>query len=413
MSGTVPWICCQLGAREHYAVPRALHQQGRLLTMITDAWARPGSLLTHLGGDLPRRLAERTHTDLASADVRDLTLSLVTQEIEWRLRRRGGWDLLMARNEWFQSSAAEVLARIKPDAPKDVVVFAHSYAALALFTFAKANGWTTVLGQIDPGEEHFKIVRRLADASPQYGPAPEGPPIDYFEHWRQECEIADHIVVNSPWSRDALTRAGASAAKIHVLPLAYADKGSRAMTPHVYPQAFSHARPLRLLFVGSISVIKGAAELLEAMELLRGLPVTLTMVGRLDMNLPGRLEQLPSVTLTGPVPRGEVEGYYENHDALVFPSHSDGFGMALIEAQAAGLPIVSSANCGRVVVDGVGGLVLRDVTANAIVAAVRRLLDRPEQLAAFSSAALATRSTGLADLAAGLTQLVEGRASNG
>gem|GEM_PF-5254129 len=32
------WLCCQLGAREHYAVPRALHQIRQLKVLITDTW---------------------------------------------------------------------------------------------------------------------------------------------------------------------------------------------------------------------------------------------------------------------------------------------------------------------------------------------------------------------------------------
>ena len=39
------WICCQLGAREHYAVPRALLITGMLGEFITDLWIRPGTLL--------------------------------------------------------------------------------------------------------------------------------------------------------------------------------------------------------------------------------------------------------------------------------------------------------------------------------------------------------------------------------
>jgi glycosyltransferase involved in cell wall biosynthesis len=376
--------------------------------MVTDAWTKPGSALNHLPGDLPRRLAERTHPDLESANVRDLTLSLIAQEIEWRLRRRSGWDLLMARNEWFQSDAVSVLAEFEPEAPEHAAVFAHSYSALGPFRFAKTKGWTTVLGQIDPGEEHFKIVRRLADEEPRFGPAPQGPPVEYFEKWRKECALADHIVVNSPWSREAVIRAGVSEKKIHVLPLAYEkNAGDTAAEPHAYPDQFSEERPLRLLFVGSVSVIKGAAELLEAMTVLRTQPVTLTVVGERGMEIPSQWERLPSIRLQGAVPRGEMAEYYRSHDVLVFPSHSDGFGMAQIEAQAAGLPIIASAHCGRVVVDGVSGTVLPEVTADAIVAAVRKLIDRPATLGVYSRQALASSGPGLAELGAGLLRLVD------
>ena len=58
--------------------------------------------------------------------------------------------------------------------------------------------------------------------------------------------------------------------------------------------------------------------------------------------------------------------HYRASDLLVFPSHSDGFGMAQIEAQGWGLPIVASRNCGRVVRDGETGFLLDEVSPPAI-----------------------------------------------
>src|SRR6185503_21068264 len=49
------WICCQLGAREHYAVPRALQLGGVLGEFITDLWLK--------------RFKGRFHAGLASARV--------------------------------------------------------------------------------------------------------------------------------------------------------------------------------------------------------------------------------------------------------------------------------------------------------------------------------------------------------
>lgn len=174
MMSSAHWICCQLGAREHYAVPRALHRQGQLRLMITDAWMRPGNPIAHVPTDLARRLAERFHPDLDSAVVHDFTLSLMRQEVEWRLTGRKDWDLVIARNEWFQREAAEVVARAEVSKAQAITVFAYSNSAREVFHAAKARGWTTVLGQIDPGQEHFAMVRRLANASPQSRSAATG-----------------------------------------------------------------------------------------------------------------------------------------------------------------------------------------------------------------------------------------------
>jgi hypothetical protein len=73
MMPRVPWIVCQLGAREHSTVPRALHRRGVLEGLVTDLWASPKHfladipLLDRLGG--MRSLRDRYHPELAGARV--------------------------------------------------------------------------------------------------------------------------------------------------------------------------------------------------------------------------------------------------------------------------------------------------------------------------------------------------------
>src|SRR5262245_45792426 len=65
-SATVsPWICCQIGSREHYAVARALCRHGALGLLITDTWVRPGNPL----GSLSAGLRARFDPELGRADV--------------------------------------------------------------------------------------------------------------------------------------------------------------------------------------------------------------------------------------------------------------------------------------------------------------------------------------------------------
>ena len=133
------WICCQLGAREHYAVPRAVHRQHGLRMMLTDAWVRPGTLLRHLPGSTGGRLAERFHGDLEAAEVKDFTGELLQRELSWRLQRQSGWDLVTARNEWFQQGVADALAALTAAPSEQIVLFAHSYSARLPFRVAKAT----------------------------------------------------------------------------------------------------------------------------------------------------------------------------------------------------------------------------------------------------------------------------------
>ena len=62
------WLCCQLGAREHYAIPRALFRLSMLDQLVTDAWVPPSSSLAKLSGS---RLADRFADEL-NAEMKDV-----------------------------------------------------------------------------------------------------------------------------------------------------------------------------------------------------------------------------------------------------------------------------------------------------------------------------------------------------
>src|SRR5258705_11932987 len=63
------WSVSQIGAREHYATPRALHARGELQTLYTEAWCRWGAGLLSRGPDAARALAGRRHPDIPGSRV--------------------------------------------------------------------------------------------------------------------------------------------------------------------------------------------------------------------------------------------------------------------------------------------------------------------------------------------------------
>lgn len=352
------WICCQLGAREHYAVPRALKLGALLDELITDLWIRPGTLL-HIS---QKRLTGRFHPDLAGARVVAPNIPALTFELKASLARENGWTLISRRNEWFQKQAVAQLAR---NHNGNHTVFAYSYAAKKIFEFARVRGWRTVLGQIDPGPT-------------------ESAPKAYWDNWRDECSLADQILVNSNWSREALIAEGVAAEKIRVIPLAYeAANDARSFQRH-YPRAFSAERPLRVLFLGQVSLRKGVTQLLEAVKLLSREHVEFWFVGPVQISVPQELKLHPQVRWFGVVPRISVESYYRDADVFIFPTLSDGFGLTQLEAQAWKLPVIASRYCGEVVRDRVNGVVLEEVSGGAIAEVIRGLLRSPEKLSAMS-----------------------------
>ena len=375
-----PWLFCQLGAREHYVLPRGFHHRGRLRALITDTWVLPGGLAARAPGPLGRRFADRFAPDLADARVEHFTGSAVAFELAERLpgRASGGWSTIMRRNDWFERHAVARMngKRLFEGKP---VVFAYSYAALGILRAARAAGCPTVLGQIDPAITEENIVAAAVERHTALNKGWRRAPAAYWSRWREECAVADHIVVNSHWARDGLVEAGIDPAKLVVVPLAY-DGETKAIARDD-PDRFTAARPLRVLFLGSLVIRKGIAELLEAADLLADAPVEFHLVGREAIDFPASAIANPKIIRHGAAVRGDVSAHYAAADVFILPSLSDGFGLTQIEAQAFGLPVIASRCCGEVVRDGENGVLLNEVSGPGIAAAIRRYLDDPAAVA--------------------------------
>lgn len=100
-----------------------------------------------------------------------------------------------------------------------------------------------------------------------------------------------------------------------------------------------------LLYVGRLDTVKGVSYLLEAVAELEDAGYHLTIVG--DGSRREDYEEL--TTVLGIADRVSFEGYqsdvheyYVNSDVFVLPSLSEGLPTVLIEAQASGLPVVST-----------------------------------------------------------------------
>ena len=375
------WIACQVGFRDHYLVPRVLHEAGVLHAELTEMWVRPGSLLHRLGG---ARLRERYHPELADAPVHAWNYRTLAHELRVRARRASAWQRTIDRNHWFQKQCVRHLEQLTLPKGADVTLFAYSYAARRMLEYARARGWRTVLGQIDPGQYDERLMIDLYARHSAVSEPWARIPAEYWTEWHRECEIADRIVVNSDWSRDALVREGVSAAKIRVIPLAYESAAPSGRIERDTPNKFTSARPLRVLSIGYVNVRKGVVETLEALELLGDAPVDVTFVGPISMTIPARWQNHPRVHWVGYLPRSQALERYRDADVFLFPSHSDGFGLTQLEAQAQGLPIIASPNSGRVVEHEKTGLLLPEVSGAAIAGAIRRILDEPSLLSRFA-----------------------------
>lgn len=375
------WICCQLGSREHYAIPRVLHQEGLLSLLLTDFWARRPAMLQARGITQLKKLAERRHAQLDTAAIHDLGFRRVAFDVVARGKKWDSWETTLRRNEWFQHKH---IAWLKSSGSRHLegepgIFFAYSYAARHLLRFFRDRGWKTILGQIDPGiEEENLVAQELAD-HPELATAWHRAPQEYWDCWREETALSDRILVNSPWSQQALIKVGVPEKKLAVLPLAF-EKPAQPVPPRDYPSRFSAERPLRVLYLGQITARKGIRFLFEAAERLEQDPVEFWMVGPSDVAIPDRYAHSSRFRWLGPVSGSEAKRLYAQADIFILPTISDGFALTQLEAQAQRLPLIASRFCGQVVNDGRNGFLLDPLSGEKLTELLRALVAKPEVL---------------------------------
>lgn len=161
------------------------------------------------------------------------------------------------------------------------------------------------------------------------------------------------------------------------------------------PEAASNGRAgLKLVCVGTLHEVKGQTYLIEACRLLkeRGLPFTCHFIGD-GPDLAALTQQAQAAGLAGQVvfhgrlDQQAVLEHLHSADVLVAPSvpsqdgRREGIPVALMEAMACGLPVVSSRISGipELVEDGVSGLLTEPGDAPAIADALERLGRSPDE----------------------------------
>ncbi|MFD5536420.1 glycosyltransferase family 4 protein [Streptomyces sp. NPDC127079] len=281
----------------------------------------------HLGG-LERVVSNLAREQAKRHDVRVLTTALGSADAPRASREEG---VLVHRHravEVAHTAIAPGLAAHLARMPRDAVLHLHCAHALLpemVALAARLRGTRFLL--------HFHLD---VDASGRLGAL--------LPHYKE------HVfgrVLRSAAGVIALTDAQATfltgtyrvpADRVHVVPNGVAEA-------YFIPVREPVPGPLKLLYVGRLGVQKNVARLLDAMHLARQ-DIRLRIVG--DGELRGRLEDqadrlgLRNVEFAGGLLGEDLGKAYADADAFVLPSDKEGMPLVVLEAMAAGLPVVAT-----------------------------------------------------------------------
>ncbi|MCE9589816.1 MAG: glycosyltransferase family 4 protein [Planctomycetes bacterium] len=364
------WIVAQIGSREHYAVPRAFHRRGHLHTLYTDAWIGAGAGLLRRGPKRLRGLAGRHHPEIPSRLVCALTFRAMLTGATFALRKPTSTpEQFRAYLRTGERFAADVRRRLEHSTldPALDAYFGYDTGCLETLQLLRERSVVSVVDQIDPARTEEQLVFEESQRWPGWQAVPGRIPDDYYQRLSAEWDLASLVLVNSDWSRDALVKQGVPMGKIIVVPLAYEPSAAEP------PVRKNSDRPITVLWLGSVILRKGIQYLIEAARRLTDTKVRFVVAGPVQIAQKVVGDAPNNMEFIGRVTRDRIEAVYRAADVFVLPTLSDGFAITQLEAMAQGLPVIATPNCGRVVEDGVDGLIVPAGDAESLARAVAGL----------------------------------------
>lgn len=199
------------------------------------------------------------------------------------------------------------------------------------------------------------------------------------------CRNSNWLIASSTETMEAQIAYGAAPEKVS---LSYLTIDTEDFVRKLGLIETSENKVPKILFCSYLFKRKGAHLLIEALKNVKA-DFTLEIVGTGEEEGSLRLLAKESsvehkVYFNGYKTRDEITRYYRQTDVFVFPSTLDAFGLVLIEALAAGLPIIASKYAGGsrdAVEDGINGYIIDPEMIEEFTAKLELLLSNSEMRA--------------------------------
>ena len=205
-------------------MPRILHRNGRLTALYTDYWAGPvtKAVAGRLKMGVVQSLGARHHPELVNGQ-QSVVNGLSAAVHSWNFKALWWETILRSQRSVacrpyhgfievghrFAVRVREALKR-RSDLGSDSIIFAYDTGALEAMQWCREEGIKCVLSQMDPNRVEVELVRAEENQWSDWALQDTQVPEEYFVRREREWALADLVVVNSEFSRQALLRQGCS-----------------------------------------------------------------------------------------------------------------------------------------------------------------------------------------------------------
>jgi starch synthase len=376
-------IVSHSGKQHSYQVAKAMDELGVLDTFYTSSYVSSKTLQQFFFKTKNNYFTRRFVAGLSGSQV-DANWRFELKEIVFRKlygKSSKTQNAVYARDVQFDAYVArQIEKRSKKENLRGRVFWGFQGSCYNSLKAAKKAGMVAV---IELATAHVVAAKRILgeeqNLQPEWADSIDNLhfPEAYEKRLVEEPHLADYVVVASEFTKSTVLEVGIPEAQILYLPLGV---DVAAVEPK---QDLRYKKPIKLLYAGTVTQRKGIKYLLEAMEPYDNSEIELHIYGHIQ----GSGEAFKAfkayeahVFYHGPVSQNELFAMYKNFDYLVLPSIFEGFGLVIVEAMAAGLPVITTKHTygAELIDDKVNGFLV----AIRSVEALREVFDAVLQLEA-------------------------------
>ena len=390
-------ILAHPGRQHSFRVAKALKEAGLLYKYVTTVYDKEDSLLMKVTKLFLNKENKRRASNRKCASLDDKDVVLFESFLSYILLFLYRFDKKQHLARWFNDFISKrfqiKLAKFAIKQKADVVI-CYDANCLYCFEYLKLHAphikrvmdnaapnrnylnkiYTENKEKCGPFVDHLKTYKYLFDK-------------DEAKRFADEISFVDYHIVASEFSKKALEYEGVPSD--HIFVVAYGIDENRFISE---PRTYEKGK-LNLIYVGEVNQRKGIYQICEAAKNLNNPNIEFNIIGagyEAQKELLAPYEKY--VTFHGQQYFEKLQAHLKHNHVFLFPSMGDGFGLVLLEAMAAGLPVIASYNSAGpdLVTDGVNGFLINACDEEALIDKIQWCMDNQDKLSVMGAKAIET-----------------------